>query len=262
MVMLLFAAMVAMLLASFVVSMKTVALAMLGASFIALLIHRRGRSKAGELNSPKPLILAGGVLIVGMATLVVEMYLVIDAELAPTREAVSKTKEIEKVLAQQHQDDRFAAAKRIVDSAKSASVHKRLSETLLDTFRGADHRGEHVSAIDLQAIRALLNASSPSPAGTRSCSVYFAHVYVRQTGPADVHQVLSEYPSEVADCGGKVEYLVLVRRPCAKSGEWYAQCPALLPWAQLLTLRNAPGIEPGTQRALDTLLGEGVGEAN
>ena len=92
MVMLLFAAMVAMLLASFVVSMKTVALAMLGASFIALLIHRRGRSKAGELNSPKPLILAGGVLIVGMATLVVEMYLVIDAELAPTREAVSKTK--------------------------------------------------------------------------------------------------------------------------------------------------------------------------
>ena len=239
MVMLLFAAMVAMLLASFVVSMKTVALAMLGASFIALLIHRRGRSKAGELNSPKPLILAGGVLIVGMATLVVEMYLVIDAELAPTREAVSKTKEIEKVLAQQHQDDRFAAAKRI-----------------------ADHRGEHVSAIDLQAIRALLNASSPSPAGTRSCSVYFAHVYVRQTGPADVHQVLSEYPSEVADCGGKVEYVGLVRRRCAKSGEWYAQCPALLPWAQLLTLRNAPGIEPGTQRALDTLLGEGVGEAN
>ena len=234
MVMLLFAAMVAMLLASFVVSMKTVALAMLGASFIALLIHRRGRSKAGELNSPKPLILAGGVLIVGMATLVVEMY----------------------------QDDRFAAAKRIVDSAKSASVHKRLSETLLDTFRGADHRGEHVSAIDLQAIRALLNASSPSPAGTRSCSVYFAHVYVRQTGPADVHQVLSEYPSEVADCGGKVEYVGLVRRRCAKSGEWYAQCPALLPWAQLLTLRNAPGIEPGTQRALDTLLGEGVGEAN
>ena len=234
MVMLLFAAMVAMLLASFVVSMKTVALAMLGASFIALLIHRRGRSKAGELNSPKPLILAGGVLIVGMATLVVEMY----------------------------QDDRFAAAKRIVDSAKSASVHKRLSETLLDTFRGADHRGEHVSAIDLQAIRALLNASSPSPAGTRSCSVYFAHVYVRQTGPADVHQVLSEYPSEVADCGGKVEYVGLVRRRCAKSGEWYAQCPALLPWAQLLTLRNAPGIEPGTQRALDALLGERVGEAN
>jgi hypothetical protein len=254
-----FAAILAMLLVAFVLSLQPVAYVMLVATVIALLIHWRWRSKG---KVAKPLVLAGGVLLVGFATLIINMYVMIDAELSPTREIMAKTKEIENTLSQTHQDGRFAAARKIVDSGTSDMVRRRLGDTVLDVFRGADYRKESVSVADLQTIENLLKELLPRPVGMRSCSVYFAHLYVRQTGPAEVHQVLSEYPSAVADCGGRVEYLMLVRGRCARSGEWRAQCAGQLPRQQLMALRSAPDSDPGTRHALDDLLNEVYGQAH
>ncbi|SFM94781.1 hypothetical protein [Dokdonella immobilis] len=254
-----FAALLAMLLVAFVMSLQPVAYVMLIAAMVALLIHWRRRSKG---KAARPWMLAGGVLLAGSATLIISMYMMIHAELSPTREIMVKTKEIENILSQADLDGRFATAMKIVHSGTSDTIRRRLGETMLDVFRGADYRKERVGASDLQTIETLLRQLFPRPAGVRSCSVYFAHLYVRQTGPADVHQVLSEYPDTVADCGGSVEYLMLVRRRCARSGEWYAQCSAQLPQQQLMALRNEPSSAPGVRQALDTLLNEVYGRTN
>ena len=253
-----FAAILTMLLVALVLSLQAVAYVMLVATVIALLIRWRWRSDG---KATKPLLLAGAVLLVGLTTLIINMYVMINAELSPTREIMAKTKEIENTLSQTHQDDRFATARKIVDSATSDMVRGRLSDTVLDVFRGADYRKENVSIADLKVIETLLNELLPTPPGMRSCSVYFAHLYVRQTGPAEVHQVLSEYPSTVADCGGRVEYLMLVRRRCARSGEWQEQCTGQLPRRQLMALRSTPGSDPGTRYALDNLLNDVYGRA-
>ena len=77
-----------------------------------------------------------------------------------------------------------------------------------------------------------------------------------------MHQVLSEYPDTVADCGGSWEYLMLVRSRCARSGEWHAQCSTQLPRQQLVALLNEPSSGPGLRHALDTLLNEVYGRAD
>lgn len=110
MLMVLFAAMVAMLLSLLVMAMKPAAFAMLATTFIALLLRRRRGSSASAQEPIKLVVSAGVELLVGLATLVLDMYFMIDAELSPTREAVPTTKEIERFLAHQDQDDRFDEA--------------------------------------------------------------------------------------------------------------------------------------------------------
>jgi hypothetical protein len=206
------------------------------------------------------LALAAGLLLVGVATLLINMYMMVDAELAPTREIMAKTTDIEKTLSQAHLNNRFALARKIVNSGTNDMVRKRLGDTVLDVFRSADYQKESVSTSDLQSVELLLNELYPHPPGIRSCSVYYAHLYVRQTGPAEVHQMLSEYPSTVADCGGKAEYLMLVRRRCSSAGEWRTQCAEMLPREQLIALRNATDTDLGTRQALVDLINEVFGQ--
>jgi hypothetical protein len=252
--------MLAVLLVAFMMSVQAALLAMLAATFVALMIQWRWKEKAGAAKSLRPLILIGGVVLTGLVTLLVRMHLFIDAELAPTREIAAKTKEIEKIF-EQHGDQRFTAAKLVVDGGLTDHVRKRLSETLLEKFRNADWHNIPVSDSDLRSLESLLDEYSPSPAGKRACTLYHAHLYIRQTDLAGVHQVLSEYPA-VAYCAGKVEYLRLLHRRCAATEESRAHCAALLPRQQLVAMRDASGSDMGLDYALDTLLESVYGDAD
>ncbi len=249
------------LLVAFMMSVKTALFATLAATFVALLIQWRWKAKAGASRALKPLILIGGVVLTGLVTLLIKMHLFMDTETAPTREILAKTEEIERIF-EQHGDQRFSAAKLVVDGGQTDHVRKRLSEILLDKFMNADWHKIPVSDSDLRSMEVLLDDYSPSPAGMRACTVYHAHLYFRQTGLAGVHQVLREYPA-VAYCDGKVVYLGLLIRLCADTRESRAHCAALLPRQQLVAMRDAYGSDMRLEyELLDTLLEKVYGAAD
>ena len=251
-----FAALSTTLLVAFVESIGTALYATLAAAFFALLIGWRWKPKAGPAKS---LTLVVGVVMVGLVTLLINMYFYIQTEFGRSDEIAVKTMEIDRLLAQEDRGDRYSLAKAIVDGGTTETIRKYLGVAVLSSFRNADEGEKRIGESDLQMIASLLNEVTPSPAGTRSCKPYFSSLYIRQTGPADVYQVLREYPDSALFCLGQLEYLSLVRIRCARSGGWHAQCASMLPRQQLLDLRNASSSNIELRKALETLLIETYG---
>ncbi len=254
-----FAALFTTLLVAFVESISTAFHATLAAAFVALLIGWRWKKKAGWAKSRKVLPLVGGVVMVGLVTLLINMYLYIDTEFARSDEIAVKTLEIENVLAHEDRGDRYTLAKTIVEGGTTETIRKYLGAAVLNSFRNAVEGEKRFSDSDLHMIASLLNKVTPSPTGTRSCKPYFSSLYIMQTGPADVAHVLSEYPDSAFPCLGKMEYLFLARLRCASAGGWHAQCASMLPRQQLMDLRNASSSNIELRKALDALLIETYG---
>jgi hypothetical protein len=237
-------AMIVTLLAAFSVALPFIGIALGGAAVLAFVRYRRWQQDGVPITFSKLLSLAGLFLMAIILPWFGSIFFIWNQELAPSSEAMRKEAEIGKLLAETERSDRFVVAIDVATKSKSVKARERAERAVLDHFRGLDARNENISAPDLAAIEALLQSKFPTPAGARSCSVFYAQLYVLKDQPSDVFRALQEYRNQ-SDCGGRAEYLEKVRRRCATGGKWHSICATQLPKAELATLKDDPRFRYG-----------------
>jgi hypothetical protein len=236
------AAMLVTLLVALSMAWPLIVVALCGAAAIAFIRYRRWKQSGVPVTFAKILSLVGLLLIAVIVPWFGSLLFILNQELSPNAEAMQKEAEIQKLLTDTQRSDRYILAIDIAARAKSYQAKERAEQAVLDSFRGLDWRKEEISPEDLRAVQALLQSKFPTAAGRRSCSVFYAQLYVLQDSPNDVYRALQAYGNQT-DCGGKVEYLQKVRQRCALGGQWHAACATQLPKADLAMLKDDPALQ-------------------